>query len=345
MGYPEAQYVIDELKNDIGDVYNAVGAKIVCRGTIGTKFTLTRTDGYYPEMKTEITENSKKISDELYAEIITVPCGNYSVEIDFDGMIMNETVNAAEIGVHYTFSYSSYQILASFTSSGNFTVPDGVNKIFVDAAGGGGGGGGGYGGSSSSAGGGGGGGSSEVIKRAVPVTEGQEISITIGTGGAGGLSRGYRESGKPTNGGNGGSTLLGSLLTVPGGSGGRAASESSGGSGGTSGGGRGGSAGSNGRNGSNNGGLGGAGASAKGNFSSHGGGGGGAGTAKGKGGAGGDAYNSTSEIGSGMEDGASGVGAGSGGGGGAGDSNDNRGGGGGAGKSGYLDIYKGVQVN
>ena len=96
-----------------------------------------------------------------------------------------------------------------FTSSGTFVVPEGVHKILVTAAGGGGGG-GGY--NTDQAGGGGGGGGSCVLRRPFAVTPGQEIAITIGSGGSAGSA--------DKNGGSGGSTVIGDLLTLPGGSGG-----------------------------------------------------------------------------------------------------------------------------
>lgn len=98
----------------------------------------------------------------------------------------------------------------TFTSNGTFVVPEGVYKIFVTAAGGGGGGGGyqNYGEFS----GGGGGGGACVFKKAFSVTPGQSIAVTIGAGGAGGGSNG--------DGKTGGSTVVGSLITLPGGLGG-----------------------------------------------------------------------------------------------------------------------------
>lgn len=92
-----------------------------------------------------------------------------------------------------------------FTSSGSFTVPLGITKIYVSGCGAGGGG--GYSGATSSSvsGGGGGGGAGQSIVRSVfTVTPGQVIAITIGAGGG--------------SGGNGGDTVVGSLVTLFGGS-------------------------------------------------------------------------------------------------------------------------------
>lgn len=321
-----------------------LSAKIVCRGTIGTKFTLTRTDGYYPEMTAEITENSLALPNDLYAVIVPVPCGSYSIEIDVFGTIITTTVNASGIGQHYTFGYSSYTLLQEFNSNGTFIVPDGVSEVFVDAAGGGGGGGGaGY------AGGGGGGGAYFLTKQGYEVTPRENILIEIGLGGVGGDEYSDGTSGK--------STVIGTLVTLAGGNGGNSTAGhnsainandgGSGGSGRTSGGrggigtngstsstpGKGGYGGDVGKSGE----KGGNGKGIDGDYKSAGGGGGGGGSFA-KGGNGGDG----SVSGSG-NDGRSGrLGSGGGGGGGAlGARKHGRGGGGG---NGFVKIYKGVQV-
>lgn len=95
-----------------------------------------------------------------------------------------------------------------FTSSGTFTVPAGVYSIRVIAAGGGGGG--GFSDTVNGAGGAGGGGAS-CIDRRFAVTPGQQIAITIGASGSGASTN--------ANAGNGGATVVGTLITVPGGKG------------------------------------------------------------------------------------------------------------------------------
>lgn len=90
-----------------------------------------------------------------------------------------------------------------FTSSGAFTVPGGVDVVFITMCGGGGAGGGG-----TYAGGGGAG--AYTLKRPYPVTSGASITVTIGAGGTGVLN---------DTGNSGGSTSFGSL-TVSGGTGG-----------------------------------------------------------------------------------------------------------------------------
>lgn len=93
-----------------------------------------------------------------------------------------------------------------FTSSGNFTVPSGVTKVWVSMAGGGGSGGGGK---RFNAGGGGAGGA--LMAQEVAVTPGQQISVTVGSGGAG-VSPGF-------DGQDGGATIFGGI-TAGGGKGG-----------------------------------------------------------------------------------------------------------------------------
>lgn len=104
--------------------------------------------------------------------------------------------------------------MKTFTSSGTFIVPDGVNRLLISGIGAGGGGGGGY--TSSYAGGGGGGGSGEwAYRKGISVNSGESIQITIGTGGNGG-SGGY-----PGGTGTQGSiTSVGTYLTLQGGYGG-----------------------------------------------------------------------------------------------------------------------------
>lgn len=118
-----------------------------------------------------------------------------------------------------------------FTSSGEFTVPENVEQIYITAIGSGASGGAGGTGFKSSigsapyygTGGGGGGGAGRHIKDKVfVVTPGESIPITINPAGAG------VSGGKPdslldletlrVNGNSGGSVIIGSLVTVAGGS-------------------------------------------------------------------------------------------------------------------------------
>lgn len=89
-----------------------------------------------------------------------------------------------------------------FTSSGTFTVPAGVKKVFITAKAGGGGG--GYGGAGRTGGIGG-----SVYMRAITVSPSTSYAVTIGAGGAGVF--------KSRNGGAGGVTSFGNLLSITGG--------------------------------------------------------------------------------------------------------------------------------
>lgn len=105
------------------------------------------------------------------------------------------------------------------TNGSTFTVPVGVNTIWVDGAAGGGGG----GASATSGAGGGGAGGASAIGRLITVTPGATHNMTIGTGGVAG------SAGAANNGSNGGSTALGAILTLPGGTGGNGAVAGAGG--------------------------------------------------------------------------------------------------------------------
>lgn len=229
MSWPETKYATNST---IGTGYKEsldqlLGAKIVCRGHIGTKFTITRADGYYAEKTAEITENSKLITDRTYddlrAEIVPVPCGTYAVKIEANGVEATASVSAATVGQHYTFSYENVKEVAKLTASGTFTVPKGVRFLFVSAIGGGGGGGGAI---SNAAGGGGGGGISVKLKK-IDVESLNEIPVTIGSGGIGGTTN--------QSAGSGAATVIGNFFTLSGGTAGGRSSGSSGGSGGSGG--------------------------------------------------------------------------------------------------------------
>ena len=107
----------------------------------------------------------------------------------------------------------------TFTSDGTFIVPDGVYKIWVTACAGGGGGGGATWNRSYTTGAGGGGGGALIVNKPYNVTPGQSIPITIGKGGAGGASA--FTYGDDKDGSNGGNTIVGDLVTLKGGYGGK----------------------------------------------------------------------------------------------------------------------------
>jgi hypothetical protein len=130
----------------------------------------------------------------------------------------------------------AFLITETFTSSGTFTVPTGVEYVTVVAIGGGGGGGGGqmvwatsslFGGAGS----GGGGGSRIVIARDIPLGTATSVSVGIGAGGNGGAGGTVAKTtggtahrtAAGTNGSDGAATTFGSYLSVLGGGGGGAA--------------------------------------------------------------------------------------------------------------------------
>ena len=98
--------------------------------------------------------------------------------------------------------------IATFTTSGSFTVPNGSTLLKVRLCGGGGGGGSGAPGL-----GGGGGGAGGYVESVVSVQPGQVISAIVGSGGAGGVSGGGYA-------GTGGSSSFGPTINATGGSGG-----------------------------------------------------------------------------------------------------------------------------
>lgn len=126
--------------------------------------------------------------------------------------------NAAEAGKTVVVNYNGMGTLAStdfhgfqmFNAVGTFTftVPKGVNKVYVSGCGGGGGGGKGTG---ADAWGSGGGGAQCAFKQALNVIPGATYTITIGAGGAGGTGS------QGGNGTAGGASSFGSLLTLNGG--------------------------------------------------------------------------------------------------------------------------------
>ena len=121
----------------------------------------------------------------------------------------------------------------TFVTNGTWTVPEGITKILITACGGGGGGGAAPIISTSAVlSGGGGGGAACIQQVAYNVTPGDEIQITIGLGGKGGSYD--RSNSIAENGNDGGATVIGTLVTLPGGVGG--ASADNGGSGGLAGG-------------------------------------------------------------------------------------------------------------
>lgn len=107
-----------------------------------------------------------------------------------------------------------------FTTSGTWTVPNGVTTVWVSMSGGGGGGTvGGSDQSGNSYSGEGGGGAHAVMAQEVSVISGTNIQIKVGAGGAGGGTA-VRGSGGD-DGQKGGTSSFGSYISTPGGDGGK----------------------------------------------------------------------------------------------------------------------------
>lgn len=194
--------------------------KVVCKGYMGTVFTLSRSDKYYKDIVTEITVDSVSVGDDLYINVIPVPLGNWNIKIDVNGMTIYASVNVTELGKVYTFSYSSYKTIAEFSSPGTYTVdiPDDVSEIYLDAAGAGGGG-----LTSKSDYGRGGGGGAAVANKKYTVTPGSTIQVTVGKGGTGEYIKqtSATEINTITEAKDGTATVVGNLVTLPGGKSGK----------------------------------------------------------------------------------------------------------------------------
>jgi len=138
-----------------------------------------------------------------------------SSSIVTNGAIGKQYYLASDGNNYFVFETSNSYIIPRntvvFTSSGSWTVPQGVTQILVSGCGGGGGGGASsYISSTNYYGGTGGGAGQSTIKQSISVTPGHSLSITIGAGG-----------GSSANGGN--TTIVDStssttLLTLSGGS-------------------------------------------------------------------------------------------------------------------------------
>lgn len=123
---------------------------------------------------------------------------------------------------------------STIVSSGNFTVPVGVTKVWVSGCGEGGGGGGGASSTTTAGGGGGGEGAPWYEGMEVDVTPLAVIAVTVGTGGGSGGAAVIGGNQNGNNGGSGNSSLFGSFLNFRGGRGGsRGLNAGAGGSGGS----------------------------------------------------------------------------------------------------------------
>lgn len=104
----------------------------------------------------------------------------------------------------WTTATQSSQQSQTFTASGTFVVPAGVNFIMIEGVGGGGGGGSGSSGNTGSKGQGGGGGGGSIFTGGfmVPVTPAESLTIVVGAGGAGGGGSAPGGNGNPGSSGS-----------------------------------------------------------------------------------------------------------------------------------------------
>lgn len=117
----------------------------------------------------------------------------------------NDTAKAWQLTNDGTTFYGMSHGIAQFTSSGTFTVPQGVTAVEVVLVGGGGGGGSGTGNGIY----GSGGGAGQVFMKYISgLTPGSTVSVTVGAGGAGGTN---------TSGSAGGASSFGAYASAKGG--------------------------------------------------------------------------------------------------------------------------------
>lgn len=195
-----------------------VSAVMILEGASGTKFDVTNLT-INETFSITLWSGESRVG-------VPVPLGTYKIVVTFNGKtttVNNFVIDA--LGMAYKVTYAIQ--LAQITSTpSTFTVPSGLTSILVDAAGGGGGGGGGGMGNKSGtaglygSGGGGGGGAAQAVKRKLSVSSGEVINITLGLGGTGGLAGGTTgtSGGTGGNGTSGTATVIGSKLTLAGGS-------------------------------------------------------------------------------------------------------------------------------
>jgi hypothetical protein len=171
----------------------------------------------------------EKLSDSTLTISTPVPKTTYYIFIQYDGSFFYSSSSLETTGVLIGSVATGEQVnvltrddlrgilpgpidlrggtAQTFTSAGIFTVPPGVTTVYVTMCGGGGGGGAADGLNNGAP----GGNAAIVFMRAVQVTPGQSITITIGAGGSGGKS-GYGTSG--------GTTSFGPYVSCIGGAGG-----------------------------------------------------------------------------------------------------------------------------
>lgn len=159
-------------------------------------------------LKVVVTQNDGKIDNNFLNGVVTLSGNNtYTGNNNFS----TSTTATTTIG-----SFPAWEIGKQkqvFTSSGTFTVPSGIARVWVRVVGGGGGGGGAS--SDGANAGGGGGGAGGYSEEFVDVSATTSVEITVGSGGNGGNNE--------TNGGTGGASSFSTFLSATGGTGGTGA--------------------------------------------------------------------------------------------------------------------------
>lgn len=198
-----------------GDSGSDAAARLLCAGTAGTVFTIHQTKGYAEDVVVTLTAEDLEKYDGHYYRYVSVPLEAYDINVKWLDYSYDTTIDVINLGETYPVEY--WAPLATFTTSGSYTVPDNMSTLLFTACGGGGGGGGAaYGGGA-----GGGGGADYIFLKVFPVTPGDTLDITIGSAGSAGKgSVSGSTSTYCTDGGTGGTTVIGDLVSLVGGGGG-----------------------------------------------------------------------------------------------------------------------------
>lgn len=209
------------VNNTIGTDYfypldELLSATLVLRGTTGTTFTVKNTEGLYEDFTIELTEDSDVFEGLEYIHLVPVALGTYTVTVSVEDYTTDVTVVVDQLGQKYLVEYLF--TVAELTANGDVLIPDNLDAVFVTACGGGGGGSSGLDGASTTTpGGSGGGGGDYIIDQKFTVTPSSTLTCTVGAGGAGGAGvASGAKAGKA-----GGSTVIGNLVTLSGGGGGK----------------------------------------------------------------------------------------------------------------------------
>ena len=206
-------YVVDDIVTDSGETFICILASTgnaTSNATYWTKLAQKGTDG------TDIGTTLTTQGDILIRDgsgIARLGYGTSGQVLKTQGSGANPVWGDAGGGL---------QSIQTFTSSGTYTKPSGINKVKVIVTGAGGGGGGG---SSNYNGGTGGGAGGTAIELIDVSSLSSTVAVTVGTGGGGGSSN--------ATGGTGGTSSFGAYCSATGGNGGGGADQAIYGTGGT----------------------------------------------------------------------------------------------------------------